>query len=312
MKPLIKVSNLNKSFGKAQVLKQLDLEVFPGQILGLVGPNGAGKSTCLHALLGLARYEGDIDICGYNPLKQRAKMLEDVAYISDVAVLPKWLLVNDALNYVDSVHPNFNIAKARGFLAKTNISETAKVKTLSKGMVTQLHLALILAIDAKVLVLDEPTLGLDILTRRQFYKHLLEDFYSEDRCIVVTTHQIEEIENILTDVAFIKDGSIVLADNCESLQSRFQLLVVDNENLTEAQKLAPLSSNSMMGLHSLLIDTQGLEQGHVPLSDLGKVQTASLADIFVACMSSDTTALKGSSVASTVANKTHQAEGESL
>ena len=186
MSAMISISGLHKSYKNKPVLNDVNLTLGAGQILGLVGPNGAGKTTCLQALLGLTSYEGEIDVLGYNPSKNREKMLADVAYIADVAVLPKWIKVNQALSYMQGVHPNFNRQKAEAFLAKTNMPATAKVKTLSKGMVTQLHLALILAIDAKILILDEPTLGLDILTRRQFYTHLLEDFYDEDKCIIIT------------------------------------------------------------------------------------------------------------------------------
>ncbi|MBF7074268.1 ABC transporter ATP-binding protein [Glaciecola sp. MH2013] len=286
MNPLISIKGLCKSYGKKAVLDDVNLSVFPGQILGLVGPNGAGKSTCLHALLGLTSYTGDVEVNGYNPNKQRIKMLSEVAYISDVAVLPTWLKVSEALSYMNGVHPNFDLEKAKTFLAKTNIEASAKVKTLSKGMVTQLHLALILAVDAKVLVLDEPTLGLDILTRRQFYNHLLEDFYTEEKCIVITTHQIEEIENILTDVAFIQEGKIVLAESCESLTSRYQILAVDNDFREQAEQLNPLYTTRMMGLTSMLIDMQTLPEGQ-HLNELGKTQAASLADIFVGLMSKD-------------------------
>ena len=206
MTSLISVNNVSKSFGRKQVLTSVNFSVNAGQIVGLVGPNGAGKTTCLQAILGLTDFDGDISVLGHHPRKDRVNMLNDVAYIADVAILPKWLKVSQALSYMQDIHKNFNLEKAQEFLAKTNIALTDKVKALSKGMVAQLHLALILAIDAKVLILDEPTLGLDILTRRQFYNHLLEDFYNEDKCIVVTTHQIEEIEHILTDVAFIRAG----------------------------------------------------------------------------------------------------------
>ena len=235
MTQLISISNLNKTYGDKKVVSDISLSVQPGQILGLVGPNGAGKTTCLQAMLGLVDYDGDIDILGFDPKAQREKMLEDVAYIADVAVLPKWLKVEQALVYMAGVHPNFNRDKAETFLAKTNISLKSKVKHLSKGMVTQLHLALILAIDAKVLILDEPTLGLDILTRRQFYTHLLEDFYSEEKCIIVTTHQIEEIEHILTDVAFIQDGKLVLAESTDNIKERFKLVSVTNEQVEQAK-----------------------------------------------------------------------------
>jgi ABC-2 type transport system ATP-binding protein len=283
MSELISISGLNKSYSGKAVLKDVNLSVKAGQILGLVGPNGAGKTTCLQALLGLAPFEGNIDVLGYNPQKQRHQMLNDVAYIADVAVLPKWLKVEQALAYMEGVHKNFSREKAETFLAKTNISSSAKVKALSKGMVTQLHLALVLAIDAKVLVLDEPTLGLDILTRRQFYNHLLEDFYDEDKCIIVTTHQIEEIENILTDVAFVKDGEIALAENVDEIKNRFKLLAVSNDKVEQAKSLKPLVSNSIMGLTSMLFDKVDSQE----LEALGEVSSPTLSDVFVGIMTQE-------------------------
>lgn len=283
MTAMLNVSGLTKSYANKAVLENVNLTLSAGQILGLVGPNGAGKTTCLQAILGLTNFEGNIDVLGYNPRNQREKMLRDVAYITDVAVLPKWIKVSQALTYMQGVHPNFSRAKAEAFLAKTNIPTSAKVNTLSKGMVTQLHLALILAIDAKILVLDEPTLGLDILTRRQFYSHLLEDFYDEDKCIIVTTHQIEEIENILTDVAFIRDGQIALAENVDEIRRRFKLLAVDNEHLQQAKDLKPMSSHSMMGITSMLFD----QADPATLTTLGKVTTPTLADIFVGVMTQE-------------------------
>jgi ABC-2 type transport system ATP-binding protein len=247
MSAMISISGLHKSYKNQHVLNDVNLTLGSGQILGLVGPNGAGKTTCLQALLGLTSYDGEIDVLGYNPSKNREKMLADVAYIADVAV-------------------------------------TAKVKTLSKGMVTQLHLALILAVDAKILILDEPTLGLDILTRRQFYAHLLEDFYDEDKCIIVTTHQIEEIEHILTDAAFIRDGKIVLAQSVEDIRSRFKLVAVDNDHLEQAKIYNPLFSNSMMGITSMLFDNADPDV----LETLGKVSSPTLADIFVGVMTQET------------------------
>ena len=283
MSAMISISGLNKSYKNKHVLKDVSLDLEAGQILGLVGPNGAGKTTCLQALLGLTNYQGDINVLGYNPSKNREKMLTDVAYIADVAVLPKWIKVNQVLSYMQGVHPNFNYQKAEMFLAKTNISASSKVKTLSKGMVTQLHLALILAVDAKILILDEPTLGLDILTRRQFYTHLLEDFYAEDKCIIVTTHQIEEIEHILTDVAFIRDGKIELTQSVDEIRNRFKLLAVDNEHLEQARALNPLFSNSMMGITSMLFDNAD----PAVLETLGKVNSPTLADIFVGVMTQE-------------------------
>jgi ABC-2 type transport system ATP-binding protein len=234
-------------------------------------------------LLGLTDFQGDINVLGHHPRKDREKMLNDVAYISDVAILPKWLKVTQALSYMNDVHPNFDIEKARTFLAKTNIDMNDKVKALSKGMVTQLHLSLVLAIDAKVLVLDEPTLGLDILTRRQFYTHLLEDFYTEDKCILITTHQIEEIEHILTDVAFIQEGKIVIAESTENIRERFTLLTVTQDNIEQAKQFKPLFSNSLMGLTTMLFDNQKNED----LQALGKISVPSLADIFVGVMTKE-------------------------
>ena len=284
MSSLISISNLNKSYGSKKVLSGVNLSLNAGLIVGLVGPNGAGKTTCLQAILGLTDFEGDISVLGHHPRKDRVNMLKDVAYIADVAILPKWLKVSQALSYMQDIHPNFAIEKAQAFLAKTNINIKDKVKALSKGMVAQLHLALILAIDAKVLILDEPTLGLDILTRRQFYSHLLEDFYTEDKCIVITTHQIEEIEHILTDVAFIQEGKIVLAQSTEDIRQRFNLVSVTNEQLPQADELQPLFKNSMMGLTTMLFDNQD----KATLQGLGKVSVPSLADVFVGVMNKET------------------------
>jgi len=284
MSAMVSISGLQKSYKNKQVLNDVNLTLSAGQILGLVGPNGAGKTTCLQALLGLISYDGNIDVLGYNPRKNREKMLADVAYIADVAVLPKWIKVSQALTYMQGVHPNFNRQKAEAFLAKTNIPATAKVNTLSKGMVTQLHLALILAVDAKILILDEPTLGLDILTRRQFYTHLLEDFYDKDKCIIVTTHQIEEIEHILTDVAFIREGKIVLNQSVDAIRIRFKLVAVDNEHFELAKTYNPLFTTSMMGITSMLFDNAAPEV----LATLGKVSSPTLADIFVGVMTQET------------------------
>ncbi len=284
MTTLINVEGLNKSYGSKQILKDLNFSVQAGQIVGLVGPNGAGKTTCLQSLLGLTKYRGDINVLGYSPLKQRTDMLNHVAYIADVAVLPKWMKVSQLLSYVAGVHKKFDASKAEAFLAKTSISNNAKVHTLSKGMVTQLHLALILAIDTQVLILDEPTLGLDLVTRRQFYQHLLEEFYTEQKCIVITTHQIEEIEHILTDVAFIKNGEIALHDSVDALQQRFCMLAVDNDKKDQALAHTPLLTNSMMGMNNMLFDGGDKEV----LSTLGKLSSATLADIFMGLMAKET------------------------
>lgn len=283
MTTLISINGLTKTYGSKKVVSDVNLTVKAGQILGLVGPNGAGKTTCLQSILGLSNFSGDIDVLGYNPRTQRAEMLNEVAYISDVAVLPKWLKVEQALTYMTDVHKNFDREKAEGFLAKTNIDMASKIKTLSKGMITQLHLALILAIDAKVLVLDEPTLGLDILTRHQFYNHLLEDFYSEEKCIIVTTHQIEEIEHILTDVAFIQNGQLVLNESVDAMRERFKLLAVTNEHLSQAKELKPIHTNSLMGLTTMLFDRLSSDE----LKPLGSISSPSLADIFIGVMTKE-------------------------
>lgn len=283
MTNLISISGLNKSYGKHKVVSDVNLTVQAGQILGLVGPNGAGKTSCLQAMLGLADFEGDIDILGYNPRNEREKMLNEVAYIADVAVLPRWLKVEQALTYMGGIHPNFNREKAESFLEKTNIPVKSKVKQLSKGMVTQLHLALILAIDAKVLILDEPTLGLDILTRRQFYNHLLEDFYTEEKCIIVTTHQIEEIEHILTDVAFIQSGKLVLTESTDNIKERFKLVSVTHEQIDHAKTFKPLFANSLMGLTTMLFDNVA----QTDLQQFGDISSPSLADIFVGIMTKE-------------------------
>lgn len=284
MSALIEVKNINKHYQDTKVTDEISFSVSAGEILGIVGPNGAGKTTCLQAILGLVDFQGDIRVLDYDPKTQRSEMLKEVAYIADVAVLPKWLKVGQALQYMQGVHCNFNIDKAREFLAKTNILEKSKISTLSKGMVTQLHLALILAIDAKVLILDEPTLGLDILTRKQFYQHLLEDFYNEEKCIIVTTHQIEEIEHILTNVAFIQSGKLVLNESTEAIRERFSLVTVAEPELEEAKRYSPLFTNSLMGLTTMLFD--GQESSN--LAKLGNITVPSLADIFVGVMTEET------------------------
>ncbi|MFC3120112.1 ABC transporter ATP-binding protein [Agaribacter flavus] len=286
MNPLIQVEGLTKSYQNKAVLKGLSLSLEAGQIMGLVGPNGAGKTTCLQAILGLRPYEGSIDVLGHNPKKNRHAMLRDLAYVSDVAVLPNWLKVSQALKYMCGVHPNFDLEKSKAFLAKTKIPMQAKIKTLSKGMVAQLHLALIMAIDAKVLILDEPTLGLDIVSRRQFYSHLLENFYSEDKAILITTHQIEEIENILTHVSFIHDGRILLSESTDYIREKYKLVQVDNHSVELAKSHHPLYCQSMMGMHSMLFDANLSPN----LPSLGKVSTPTLVDIFVGVIGQESNA----------------------
>src|SRR4051794_11016573 len=240
MTACIEARGLRKAYGKSIALDGVDLRVEEGRILGLIGPNGAGKSTALNAVLGLTEYHGDLKVLGRNPWTERDRLMEDVCFIADVAVLPRWMRVCDAVDYVAGVHPRFDRAKAEGFLAKTTIKRTSKVRELSKGMVAQLHLALIMAIDAKLLVLDEPTLGLDIIYRKSFYDSLLNDYFDRNRTIVVSTHQVEEIQYILTDVAFIDRGKIVLDCSMEDFEARYAEVMVGPEHRAAALALKPI------------------------------------------------------------------------
>ena len=276
----IEARGLRKAYGKSIALDGLDLKVEEGRILGLIGPNGAGKSTALNAILGLVEYDGDLKVLGRNPWTQRDLLMADVCFIADVAVLPRWMRVCDAVDYVAGVHPRFDRAKAEGFLAKTNIKRTSKVRELSKGMVAQLHLALIMAIDAKLLVLDEPTLGLDIVYRKSFYDSLLNDYFDHSRTIVVSTHQVEEIQHILTDVAFIDRGRIVLDCSMEDFEARYAEVMVNPEKRDAALALKPLQERQMFGRSIFLFD----QADRAKLAALGEVRTPSLGDLFVAMM----------------------------
>jgi ABC-2 type transport system ATP-binding protein len=255
-----------------------------GRILGLIGPNGAGKTTTLNAILGLTPYQGQLKVLGHNPWASRDRLMCDVCFISDVAVLPRWIRVSQALDYVAGVHPRFDRAKAEGFLAKTTIPRTARVRELSKGMVAQLHLALVMAIDAKLLVLDEPTLGLDILYRKQFYDSLLNDYFDRSRTILLTTHQVEEIEHVLTDVVFINHGRIVFNRSVEEIESRYLELAVRPEQLAAARALKPIYERDVIGRTILLFDHVDRPQ----LAALGEVRTAGIADLFVAILGNQT------------------------
>src|SRR5882724_631865 len=236
----IEARGLRKAFGTAIALDGVDLRVEEGRILGLIGPNGAGKTTALNAILGLTAYEGELRVLGRDPWTERDQLMRDVSFIADVAVLPRWVRVSQLLDYITGVHPRFDRAKAEGFLARTNIQRVSKVRELSKGMVTQLHLALVMAIDARLLVLDEPTLGLDILYRKQFYDSLLNDYFDRNRTIVVTTHQVEEIQDVLTDLMFINRGRIVLECSMEEVESRYLELMVHPEQVAAARALKPI------------------------------------------------------------------------
>ena len=274
----IEARGLRKAFGTTVALDGVDLRVEEGRILGLIGPNGAGKTTALNAILGLTSYQGELKVLGRDPWRERDQLMRDVSFIADVAILPRWLRVWQALDYVAGVHPRFDRAKAEAFLAKTGIKRSSKVRELSKGMVTQLHLALVMAIDAKLLVLDEPTLGLDILYRKQFYDSLLNDYYDRSRTIVVTTHQVEELQNVLTDLMFIHHGRIVFACSMEDFESRYLELTVNPEHLAAARALKPMHERRALGRSVLLFDHADRQE----LAKLGEVRTPSIADVFVA------------------------------
>jgi ABC-2 type transport system ATP-binding protein len=277
---VIEARSLRKAFGTTIALDSVDLRVEEGRILGLIGPNGAGKSTALNAILGLTRYQGELKVLGRDPWTERDQLMRDVCFIADVAVLPRWLRVSQALDYVAGVHPRFDRAKAEGFLAKTTIKSASKVRELSKGMVTQLHLALVMAMDAKLLVLDEPTLGLDILYRKQFYDSLLNDYFDRSRTIVVTTHQVEEIQHVLTDVIFINRGRIVLGCSMQEFESRYLEVMVHPEQVAAARARQPIHERQVFGRSILLFDHVDRQQ----LTGLGEVRTPSIADVFVAVM----------------------------
>src|SRR5580658_9380577 len=274
----IEARGLAKTYGKSVALDGVDLTVGEGRILGLIGPNGAGKTTALSAILGLTPYQGQLKVLGREPWSDRDRLMCDVCFISDVAVLPRWIKVSQALEYVAGVHPRFDRAKAEGFLGKTTIHRNSKVRELSKGMVAQLHLALIMAIDAKLLVLDEPTLGLDILYRKQFYNSLLNDYFDRSRTILLTTHQVEEIEHVLTDVAFINRGRIVFHRSMEEMESRYLEVSVRPDQLAAARALKPIHVREVLGRSILLFDHVDRQQ----LAALGEVRTAGIADLFVA------------------------------
>jgi ABC-2 type transport system ATP-binding protein len=278
--PCIDARGLRKAYGTTVALDGVDLNIEEGRILGLIGPNGAGKTTAMNAILGLIPYQGTLKVLGRDPWTERDRLMRDVCFIADVAVLPRWLRVSQALDYVAGVHPRFRRAKAEGFLAKTTIRDTSRIRELSKGMVTQLHLALIMAVDAKLLVLDEPTLGLDILYRKQFYDVLLNDYFDHSRTIVVTTHQVEEIQDVLTDLRFINLGRIVLGCSMEEFQSRYLEVRVNPERLPAARSLQPMHEREAFGRSILLYDCADRQQ----LAALGDVRTPSIADLFVAVM----------------------------
>jgi len=281
----IEARGLRKVFGTTVAVDGIDLRVEEGRILGLIGPNGAGKTTALNAILGLTPYQGELKVLGHDPWTERDQLMLDVCFISDVAVLPRWIKVSQALDYVAGVHPRFDRAKAESFLAKTTIGCDRKVRELSKGMVAQLHLALVMAIDAKLLVLDEPTLGLDILYRKQFYDSLLNDYFDRSRTILLTTHQVEEVQNVLTDVMFINRGRIVFNCSMEELETRYVEVTVNPDQIAAARALKPMNERKTIGRSILLFDLKAdskLNVDRQQLANLGEAHTPSIADLFVA------------------------------
>ena len=277
----IEARGLRKTFGTTVALDGIDLRVEEGRILGIIGPNGVGKTTALNAILGLTSYEGELKVLGRDPWNSRDELMRDVSFIADVAVLPRWIRVSHLLDYVVGVHPRFDRAKAESFLAKTEIKRASKVRELSKGMVAQLHLAIVMAIDARLLVLDEPTLGLDILFRKQFYDSLLNDYFDRSRTIVVTTHQVEEVQDVLTDLIFIDRGRIVLECSMEEFEARYLEVLVNPDQLAAARALRPMHERPAFGRSVLLFDRADRDQ----LAALGDVRRPSIADLFVAVMS---------------------------
>jgi len=276
----VEARGLRKVFGPTVALDNVDLRVEQGRILGLIGPNGAGKTTALNAILGLSSYEGELKVLGRDPWTERDRLMRDVSFIADVAVLPRWIKVSQVLDYLVGVHPRFDRTKAEGFLAKTTIARNSKVRELSKGMVAQLHLALVMAIDARLLVLDEPTLGLDILYRKQFYDSLLNDYFDRTRTIIVTTHQVDEIQDVLTDLMFIHRGRIVFACSMEEVESRYLELKVRPDQAAAARAFKPMNERQVLGGSIMLFDRADRQQ----MAEFGEVRTPSIADLFVAIM----------------------------
>ncbi|GAA6166960.1 ABC transporter ATP-binding protein [Sessilibacter corallicola] len=281
--PIVKIRNLKKSYRRKSVVDIEQLDIQPGRILGFIGPNGAGKTTTIRCLLGLARFQGELEILGKNPYKDRQELLRDISFIADTAVLPKWITSRQLLDYLEKVHPNFNRHKAEGFLAHTDIAPNAKVSSLSKGMTTQLHLALVISIDAKLLLLDEPTLGLDIIYRQKFYEQLLNDFFDETRTVLITTHQVEEIETILTDIVFINRGKIALNLPIDDIGQHYSEVVVAPQDIELARSLKPINERKNLGDTIMLFENQNPRD----LEQLGTLHTPSLSNLFVAKFASN-------------------------
>lgn len=280
MNAVVTASGLSKRYKNSLALDNVSFQIPAGRIVGLIGPNGAGKTTALKAILGLTDFQGQLNVLGLDPRSQRDKLMEEVCFIADVAVLPRWIRVREAIDFVANIHPRFNRAKCETFLARTKLTSDQRVRQMSKGMIVQLHLALVMAIDAKLLVLDEPTLGLDILYRKQFYQNLLEDYFDENKTIIVTTHQVEEIEHILTDLMFIRDGQIVLNTDMDAMGERFAEVMVSPDMAASARQLKPLDERQVFGKSIFLFD--GVDQAQ--LRTLGEIRRPSVSDLFVATM----------------------------
>jgi len=280
MNNVIEARGLTKRYKRTIAVDNIDLQIPSGRIVGLIGPNGAGKTTALKAILGLANYEGELSVLGKNPAKDRASLMEEVCFIADVAVLPRWIRVWQLIELTEKIHSKFSREKCLEYLASTKITQDHRVKQLSKGMVVQLHLAIVMAIDVKLLILDEPTLGLDILFRKQFYTNLLNDYFDEERTIIITTHQVEEIEHILSDLIFIQDGRIALDCSMEKVQENYVELIVAPDNAPAARELKPLYERELFGRHIFLYENANREH----LKELGELHTPSVADLFVATM----------------------------
>ena len=278
MTSLVTARGVSKHFGEVRAVDDVSFEIEQGKILGLIGPNGAGKTTLLKAVLGLTDCDGELSVLGLDPFRQRKELLRNICFIADVAVLPRWIRVTQLLDFVEAIHPNFSRKRAEGFLRQTKVRSNAKVRELSKGMVTQLHLSIIMSIDAKLLILDEPTLGLDIIFRKEFYSNLLNDYFDENRTILITTHQVEEIENLLTDIMFINDGRILLDKPMESLAESYVELLTSGESAVKAKGLGPIAEHEMFGKSVLLFEGVSREN----LEGLGELRTPSVADLFVA------------------------------
>ena len=277
---VIKANNISKKYDESYALDSIDIEVSKGQIMGLIGPNGAGKSTFLQSVLGLLKTEGNLEVLGMDPRKDRHKLLKEVCSITDVAVLPKWMTVQQLLSYMDGVHPGFDLDKCISILSRTNIKLHSKIKVLSRGMVVQLHLSLVMAIDAKILILDEPTLGLDLVYRKDFYSQLIEDYYEGNKTILISTHQVEEIEGVLSDAVFMNQGRIVMQDSIESINKKYLELRPDQNSINAAKSLNPMHHRTELGREVMLFEDMDKDK----LMELGDVRPPVIADLFMAIM----------------------------